>query len=146
MTTIAYKGGVVACDSQSTHEQLVCDGRDKAIKANGKVYLISGSLVLGHQFVKWVSGDRAGECPITPDSTIEVLEMDLKTGRARTWEGSMPLLVMDKMYVMGSGCHLALGAMAAGSDPVAAVKIACQYDTGSSGRVQVFRSEKATSK
>lgn len=143
MTTIVYKGGVAACDSQSTHEHLVCDGRDKAVKANGKVYLIAGSLVLGHQFVKWVSGDRAGECPITPDSTIEVLEMDLKNGKARTWEGSVPLPIREKMYVMGSGCHLALGAMAAGASPSDAVKIACQFDTGSSGRVQVFRSEKA---
>lgn len=145
MTTIAYKNGVVACDKQCTDNGRICKGSYKAVLTADKVYVVTGKITMGLKFVEWLEqgGRDLEDVPAPKLKGTEILEMDLKTGKATVWEDDFPLPVEDKIMALGSGGDIALGAMAAGASPEESIKIAEKWDDGTGLGVQIFRSHYA---
>ena len=141
MTTIAYRRGVVATDKQTTSNGTISRGRCKAMLFDDAVYCITGTLVRGIKFIKWLRSEQTDNAPKLK-STV-VLEMSMKTGKACLWEDSVPLPIEDSIWAAGSGGDLALGAMAQGASPEEAVRIATRYDDGTGKGVQIFSSKAA---
>lgn len=72
-------------------------------------------------------GDFSG-LVIRPDGTILMYE-----------SGMVPLRVTADYHAIGTGMHMAIGAMAAGADAVRAVKIVCRFVTDCQEPVQAIR-------
>lgn len=144
MTTIAYKNGILACDKQCTDNGTKYRGSFKATVANDSVYIVTGTVVRGLKFIEWIlNGGRDSDEDAPRLKDTQVIQMDLKTGKIHHWEADFPLPVEDRIAAWGSGGDIALGAMAAGASPEAAVKIASSWDDGTGFGVQMFRSERA---
>lgn len=151
MTTIAYKGRVMAADTR-----IVGDGQ--ALRGAPKIRRLPSGALLG------VAGeaderDLAGLLAKVnaPDDLpareqIGALRLDfsallaLKSGRlfliesakdedAATFWGQV-FEVRERFWAIGSGGKYALGAMAAGANVVAAIKAAARWDTSTGGPVE----------
>lgn len=135
MTTIAINKTSIAADSQFTHQNLITKG-DKLFRVGDDIIGFAGAVEAGIAFVDWKKG---GEKPVELDEDFEAFVLS-KDGRI-TWYGSkmVPIPVKEKFTAIGSGSHLAIGAMYAGLSPEEAVKIACKVDTGSCLPVKVFK-------
>jgi hypothetical protein len=154
MTTIAYKAGMMACDSCWTHNDL-------QVTSLSKIVRLSSGALLGQ------AGDNDGrEMAIFLDKIKT--ERNLPTRRQLldlrlNFHGLLvlpnggifsvacredPLDYRDevgftpisrKFTSCGSGYELAIGAMAAGKTAREAVAIACDFDINSRGPVHVMR-------
>jgi len=144
MTTIAYRKGILATDKQATDNGTISKAACKATVIDGRVYAITGTLVRGLKFIDWLQSDREEDAPKLK-STV-VVEMDMKTGKARFWEADFPIPVEDSFYAWGSGRDVALGAMEWGADPQNAVLCAARWDDGTGKGVQYFESQRASRK
>jgi 20S proteasome alpha/beta subunit len=138
MTTIAYKGGVMAADSLAT-----CNGmRDSmALKVRRVGPLLiggAGTAATCERFVDWVRKGMHGLSPwdgneggnsfiVLPDDTIVVF------GQSGPWR------VKSDFYAMGSGEQIALGAMAHGATAEQAVEHAIRFDIHSGGPIRTVK-------
>lgn len=143
MTTIAYKNGVIAADSQVTVESEGGGARNfatkklfrKTVQINGHatdvILATAGESAPGSLFVEaWGTGKSLtevrelftySECDftilvVTPDGLFEVDK----------WCVMEP--VYEPFYAIGSGSKIAMGAMEAGASAQKAVEIACRRD------------------
>ena len=134
MTTIAWRGSVLATDSALTCGNM--QGRfTKLLRQRGAAYGFCGdadavSLVMGHlkdggkpDEMKKLKGD-IGVLILTPDGCY-TCDRDM-----------VPIRVEDEFWAIGSGAEYAMGAMAAGKSARQAVEIACKYDPNSNGPVK----------
>lgn len=141
MTTIAYKQGVIACDNQMTYQGVRYRAPYKLQKRERFVYVVTGEIAPGLTAVDCI--DR-GEPDDRPEAEYSIFQMCRRTGRLWEWEHvGERLPILEKFHAVGSGSHLALGAMAAGATPGEAIRIACAWDVHSGFGVQEFRSDKA---
>ena len=137
MTTIAYKDGVIACDSQITAgETIHTMSRNKIRRRKGFVLIACGSEHLVEQvFETWpdvrVDGDEWSAYAVDSDGLWE----------CGSEEGALWKLKVrhDEHSAMGSGGAYALGAMDAGATAVEAVKVAAGRDVATGGRVRKFK-------
>ncbi len=143
MTTIAYKGGVIASDSLMSQSGTYID-------SHAKVKKLKGGIIIGHcgdsdmrgifnilSIIKspdQVPASRelieAGvdcECIVVFPSKQMFLLMVIQDSSNRK-EAHFVELNRKKFYAIGSGRDHALGAMAAGKSAKEAVVIACQFD------------------
>lgn len=134
MTTIAVNKKSMAADSQFTHQNLITRG-DKIFKLGDDIIGYCGDVESGTSFIDWKKG---GEKPAELEEDFEAFVLS-KSGQI-TWYGSkmIALPIKEKFTAIGSGSHLAIGAMYAGLSPEEAVKIACKVDTFSCLPVKVF--------
>lgn len=142
MTTIAYKGGVLAADTLGTRNGMRDGVSTKILARDGLLAGAAGASQYCRAFRDWFAKGCIGECPnmgdpekdwgegfvIRPDETI------ITFGPSAAW--------VDKPYgglqAWGSGAEIALGAMAAGATADQAVAIAMKYDTKSGGEITVL--------
>lgn len=144
MTTIAYRDGVMASDSQMTAQNI------KTQKYN-KLHRLRGGALLGQSgdadirsLLSILQGSKTDK-HIPSGSMLASLKADLEcilvlpnkhiwvvyTGMIKDtefWEGGA-VRCLDPFITAGSGGQLALGAMEAGASAIEAVKIACRRDT-----------------
>lgn len=138
MTTIACNKETMAADSQFTEGHLTSHGR-KIFQVKGDIAAFAGDQEVGLEFIEWLNGGDKPELP------LEDFE-----GLVLTKEGKMiyygcklrPAPVTESHTAIGSGSHLAIGALMQGATPEAAVRIACKRDAYSSGPVKVFHRKK----
>lgn len=141
MTTIAYRDGVLAADTQtSIHDGCVITP-DKSKKI---LRLSDGSLIAGSgikrqisDFAKWCE-TKVGEKPDTEESTIIRISLD---GGVIVYDGKTDERDVTgcPFYAVGSGAAAALGAMYAGARADQAVEIAMKVDPWTGGEVDVVR-------
>lgn len=128
MTVIAYKDGVVACDSQSTQGNIRWTVR--------KFEWVGDTLLIGTggltQFLEVVQWYRDGANPA--DWPACQTAQDFSTMLAFTPEGvfeyehrPFPIAVLDSFAAWGSGAAFAIGAMAVGASPLEAVNVAMEH-------------------
>ena len=124
----------MAADSQFTHQNLITKG-DKIFQVGDDIIGYAGDVEAGVAFIEWKKG---GEKPVELDEDFEAIVLS-KSGKI-TWYGPklLPIVIKEKFTALGSGSHLAIGAMYRGASPEEAVKIACKVDTGSCLPVNVF--------
>lgn len=144
MTTIAYRAGVLAADSQITMGEVRYAQATK-IKClpNGALAAGCGSLVQCAKLLAFLEENDGGwttevlkSCPdasviyVQPDGQVMLLEGGKKGGVA-------PL--EGEFFADGSGYVAALAAMKAGADAVRAIEIAAELDVNTALPVKSFR-------
>lgn len=151
MTTIAFKDGVMACDSQITRGDECLFGVSKVATFRDRAYLagICGSaydfiLIEGllHQNIDGLleptEFHRNWEPMPDSDSTILLVDNVGALWNIRARDGAA-ILLPNPIDAIGSGGEYALGAMAAGASAFEAVQIACRYNVYSGGPVRAFK-------
>lgn len=142
MTTIAYRDGVMAGDSLVTQNGVIEGYVTKVRDIKGILCGSAGNLQDVVMFMRWI------EDGMVEDKKPELSEyfegIIVKDNEVIIFENKLiPIFMENKFYALGSGKHLAIGAMANGANAFNAVKIACEYDTCSGGDiVEVLREKK----
>lgn len=139
LTTIAYSRGVLAADSASTSNGILCGVVTKLARSpDGHIAAVAGSTLDCAAIRRWVAGGLIGETGVSGNDSSGLL---IKP------DGSVHLLGSDgalapieaEYHATGSGWQIALGAMAAGASAEEAVRIACRLDGGSCEPIHVMR-------
>ncbi|MEE1869067.1 Ntn hydrolase family protein [Pseudomonas auratipiscis] len=139
MTTIAYKDGVIAYDSQVTRgDTITYDDYEKCVERNGVMFVCSGAV---SDFEALIDAYFGGKPAGSIDATALVLDgdklmmaaVDNETG---LWKS--PLL-LDRPYAIGSGSPYAFTAMDMGATAYQAVEKAAKRDTATGGKIRTLR-------
>lgn len=149
MTTIAYRDGVMAADSQVTSgNRKLRTSKARRLKGGG---LIGGTGNLAHvlKLFRWADGGlRRGNKPEFPDGGADA-ECLLVKADGTVWlldEELEPMQFEDPFLAIGSGGPYAMAAMECGRTPEEAVEVAAKFDAATSGPVQVWRLDPVTKK
>lgn len=146
MTTIAYRDGELAADSQSTSCSVATGSITKiARREDGTLCGATGDAAFNYAFCQWVLNGEQGEQPkittdgdgdptsggfiVRPDGSVWFYELN----------GSFPMT--GDYFAWGSGREFAMGAMFLGASPTSAVAAAVKHDTGTGGKINVLRRE-----
>lgn len=129
MTTIAWRGSVLASDSAITYgnTQGVCR---KLIKAPGVAYGLAGDASSIFQFIDMIrEGVDPFDIKIKGDFDCLMLNRD---GCYFIQRNDYPIALEGDFWAIGSGSEFAIGAMAASKRVTArkAIEIACKYNPG----------------
>jgi ATP-dependent protease HslVU (ClpYQ) peptidase subunit len=140
MTTIAFKDGILACESQVTNNNAVCGYCQSKIQILEDIAIgFSGSLRDQKLFVDWYkAGEKIEDRPKYNSDNWESIIINVETKEVSEYHDGYLIEYKYDFYALGSGCFLATGAMAAGATAEEAVKIACKYDIYSSGEIHVL--------
>lgn len=136
MTTIAYKDGIMAGDSRISHGNVTVGTTVKVFK-NYRGELLGGCgafsdlVALRDWFLEGMKGE-----PPEPQGNTEAMFVKSDGEVMYVWGQRMSALEAP-YHAIGSGMHLALGAMAVGANATQAVAVACHLDNGSGGPVHV---------
>lgn len=137
MTTIVYRDGVMAADSQVLDRSAVVGTVKKLYRrADGAVAGTCGSLEDWAPFMKWFKNPSGFDAPaalfdfeaLVALPSGEVLWFG-KSGRCTPYTAPF--------YAIGSGYQAALGALHAGASAERAAEIACLVDVDSGGPIIV---------
>lgn len=142
MTTIATDGKSMAGDGRATRGSLVTFG--DAVK----VFRLSDGSLLGgageahsvHDLREWLDGGCSGKRPKTPDVAMLHLKAN---SECWVYYNNVSPTKTGLPAAVGSGDHLAIGAMEAGKTPEQAVEIAAKRDTNTGGKITVLHLEPA---
>lgn len=138
MTTIAYKDGVLAADSQETNGKMVDNFHCKKIfrLKNGGIIGTSGSSSAGWQLIACLE-DYAGGTP--PLNRVKCNALFLFKKKVWYYEPYHWYdITKDGHYAIGTGRDFAIAAMDAGASAEEAVQIAANRDIYTGGRVQTL--------
>lgn len=143
MTTIAYKNGVVAADSQVTVESDAGGARNfntkklfrKTVHIDGKpvdvILATAGESAPGSLFVEaWGTGKSLAEIRelfTYSEADFSILVVT-QNGLFEVDKWCVLEPVYEPFYAIGSGAKLAMGAMEAGASAQKAVEISCRRD------------------
>jgi hypothetical protein len=142
MTTIAYKDGILAADTQLTY-----DGHIKGVSTQKIRYLPSGVLFAGAGNVKEILmaenfysqpnwEDKLDEAPPIKKSFEAII---VSKGRVLTLNQTLlPDIMADKFCSCGSGWKLAHAAMAMGLGAYDAIKFTATLDVFTNDEIQVI--------
>jgi|TARA_Y100000296_G_C5170602_1_gene257085 ATP-dependent HslUV protease subunit HslV len=139
MTTVAFKNGFIAADTQAAdHSGL--------ISHTSKLFRLSDSCVAGMagcsrhaiRFIERLKEGKAGDDKI-PDGDFLVLVVTPQSIVVYYEDELFDDYTPEKMWAIGSGRLIAMGAMAAGATAQDAVRIASKWDEGTGGDVEVMR-------
>lgn len=139
MTTIAYKDGVIAYDSQiSRGDVIVYDDYDKCLIRDGVRFFCAGATADFPALIDAYFGVRpAGPVEVSAmvldGDSLMLVAVDDKTGIWKTQ------IMRDQPYAIGSGMSFAFAAMDMGASAVRAVEAAAKRDTGTGGTIRAFR-------
>jgi ATP-dependent protease HslVU (ClpYQ) peptidase subunit len=152
MTTIAYRDGIIAADSQVTHEA----AGDKSGAGSHKhtcqklytkkafgyhaVIATAGESAPGMLFVDWY-GKKGKPPEVLHDTDFTCLVLD----EDGLWEFNSfcrAEKIEEPFYAIGSGAKAALGAMHMGASAIEAVEIAKKIDPYTGGKVTWMRQPK----
>jgi hypothetical protein len=122
MTTIACNHEMIAADSQSTHNGLICK-EIKIFRTNNGLVGMAGDSQEGLAFLNWFNGGDK------PDVGEEFEAIALTPKGDILWYGHrlIPEKITSPYYAIGSGSHVAIGAMCMGASPKEAVQHACKW-------------------
>lgn len=131
MTTIAYKNGILAADSQETHGEMPVFSRKLYRHANGWIATAGDSIPSLAMVAWWQDGHKESDRPDYPDDASFIC-MIWESGGLYVIDRdciALRILLEDPAYfAIGTGADLAMGAMAAGATAERAVSIACKLD------------------
>ena len=145
MTTIAYRNGIMAADSQESDEEYLLKTQCQKLWVRNKCLIgIAKDSYAGLMFIEWITGtlttDAFENRILATDDDFEALIVN-STGEIYTYNRYLVACFHDKpeFFAIGSGSKCALIAMEAGMSAEEAVKIACKYDLYSGGDIKTIR-------
>lgn len=139
MTTIAYKDGVIACDSRQTRSgTIVADNQSKCQVVGGVSFFLSGAVCDAPALIAAYFGTPSPvpvECSgfAVDGGKLLMVGCDDKTG---IWRQELDPANPD---AIGSGSAYALAAMDMGASAVEAVRAAMKRDIYTGGRIRTYR-------
>lgn len=138
MTTIAYRDGILAADSQVTNGSSRSAQTARKIRRIGKA-LIAGCGYIGEleAFVDWVAGGMEGKDPLRGGETSCMLIV--KNQPPVMFGATGPWPFTTDYMAMGSGEDFAFGAMHAGATAEQAVAAAIAHDVYSGGPIVTLK-------
>lgn len=132
MTTIAFKNGTMASDSQMTGDFIDQKKFDKVYRFGDVLVGVAGNVTWIMEFLEWLQCDDDTPYPVGMGYALVYSEGELKC-----FEGdSHQAFVVGQPYAIGSGSQFAMGAMLSGASARKAITIACKLDELSGGEVQ----------
>lgn len=144
MTTIAYKGGIIAADTGLTAGGMR-DAHMSKIAKNKAGELVGGAgdawwIV---DFLEWFKAGATGHAPaIMDDSSSQAISIS-RRGKITCYESgngrTRAFIIRARYHSLGSGRRIATGAMFVGAHPADAVRAAIAHDDGTHGRVETLR-------
>lgn len=137
MTTIAYRAGLLAADSQATGGGIKdCSIVKLARNERGDLCAAAGDAGFISRFLGWFIGGEKHDVPDRGDGNEGVIIR--ADGSITGFDKGGDYLVIAPYYAVGSGRQLALGAMAAGATAAQAVEAAIKHDVYSGGPVSTL--------
>lgn len=133
MTTVAYDGITMAADSRTTGDYKD-DHCQKLFRVGKAVIGVAGAYSAGLLFIRWFK-DQTKPKPDLPDDFYALVARD----GIWFYDSNLIPIPTRAPTAIGSGAHLALGAMAVGATAAEAVRIARQYDESTGGRVRTLK-------
>ena len=140
MTTIAYKDGVIAYDSQLTNgsgDTITDDNYDKHRLVKNVHFFMSGGACDYDKFIGAYFGDD--EDPEIDIAAIIVDDGKVYSSSTKTNGKLWKLEITEMIYSIGSGSDHAITAMDLGCNSVQAVKMAIKRDTFTGGKIRRFK-------
>lgn len=141
MTTVVYKGGVLAADRRVTELNHIHGTTRKIFKLTHCMIGFCGDFVEIQKVLEWVKGGFVGSPPeLRKDAEVDAIYVDNSGNGFYIQSPDFILQPLDTPYMaIGSGAMYAKGAMAAGKSAVEAVKIAMIFDANTGGGVDSIR-------
>jgi ATP-dependent protease HslVU (ClpYQ) peptidase subunit len=140
MTTLVYRDGILAADTQITYGSTRIPGHATKIHKlpDGSLYGFVGSLETGELMRRALLNPDPENRPDLKVDTYEGIVLTA-TGKMLFFEdrGWIPLKL--PYIAMGSGMHYAFGALAMGATASEAVKVAMKLDGGSGGKCKQLK-------
>lgn len=140
MTTIAYRDGVLAADTQQTDAHGCAHGRVVKVTRRGPILAAAaGQACHARKFLDWFRAGMNGEPAIGDDDRNADGILFLPDGTVIEFSPRGSKTVTCEFYATGSGMDYALGAMAMGASAEEAVRVAMRFDNCTGGEVTVLR-------
>lgn len=142
LTTIAYRAGIVAADSQSVRGDMVNPEPAQKIWRieHGGLGGIIGTWAVLAEVQAWLSyGKKSWEKPKLPEDTTVVEFLVDGTILEHVAEGLQDAKTSRGFYAWGSGREFAYGALAQGASAFEAVTIAAEFDVWTGGEIRQMR-------
>jgi len=139
VTTIAYRDGVLAADTLTSSNGILCTQAVKIGGRNGVLWSACGDVAWGKRFRDWCASGAVGDHPPLPNDqtggTIYAPNGDLIVFHSMGIEVRPGL----PFWADGSGCDYALGAMQMGATAEQAVAVAMIWDQCTGGQIRTIR-------
>lgn len=142
MTTVAFKDGILAADSQMTNNGWSVGLCRKLFVLGGRAFAVTGDLALATAFAEALVEGKVGKDLPDMTSASRVIEL-LPTGVAMVHEEGGHFAVED-FTAFGSGSPAAMAAFHMGAPAVEAVRIASLVDPYTGGPVVAARWQDGT--
>lgn len=136
MTTIAYKDGVIAYDSQVTRGDIITDDAyEKCIEQKGVKFFCAGPVSDYQRLVDVYFGAKPegkidASALVADGESLMHVAVDDTTGLWKT-----PIL-HSRIYAIGSGSPFAFAAMDMGASAYKAIEMAAKRDTNTGGTIR----------
>jgi len=139
MTVIAWDGKSIAADRLAVMEGLRRT-TSKLHRFNGRVLTFAGEQATGLALVRWYKdGADPAKYPERQKTDDWTRLIVASAGGVEHFERQpFPIRVEDPFSAWGSGRDFALASMYLGRSAEEAVRVACEFDTGCGGGVDVF--------
>ena len=139
MTTIAWDGKTLAADTLITENGKRVGRCEKIGNVGGVLFGVSGGVEWLAAFRGWFLGGMSGDRPAMKSGDNIAQAIVIHDGRVLSLVPDGWDVMKAPYYAVGSGCDLALGAMALGHTAEEAVRAACMIDVYSGGEITVLR-------
>lgn len=140
MTTVAFRDGCMAADTQLTGDFVV--RVQKIVRLpDGGVAGAAGVWSRGYAGLRWLTEGEQGEPPKIKGATLLIARADGSLWLAEHEFPAYPLL--DKYTAVGAGAMAAMAAMNGGANAGDAVKVAARLDSCTSDPIQILKIEPA---
>ena len=145
MTTVAYKSGVLAFDSQVTDRNRVVGHMVKGRKIGGLLIGGAGNLALVTRFIDWIVTGASGYPPpmAGPNDAAGEGLIVMPCSLLITVAPSGLDHMRSPFHAIGSGADIAIGAMAQGATAEQAVRIAAALDVYTGGTITALTRDAA---
>ena len=141
MTTVAYKDGLLACDSLISMTDNINYG-EKYLITDKHVWGFAGCRGNVLLFIEWINAgmDRKALPAIAKDDGFSAIQIDRNDLTVSVW--FPPQLIAQKINsdheAIGSGGSIAMGAMGFGASAAEAVEVAARHDVYTGGPIHVI--------
>lgn len=140
MTVIAYRDGLIACDSMCISGGMKSNVNKFARPANA-ILFGSGEQSAFLQLVSWyVGGANPADWPTSINRNDFTSMIVAQGGRIFEYEHlPYPIEIIDPYSAWGSGRDIAMGAMYMGATAEQACMAAAQHNNGCGGKIHTFK-------
>lgn len=141
MTTIAYRNGILAADTQMATSGSVNGSVIKiARREDGALVGAAGYATYAYAFMQWFLSGEQGDPPKADhsDNNLDRGVIFGSDGYFRVYEVEGMFVATAPYYAFGGGMDFALGAMHAGAGAKQAIEAAIAHDPNTGGDITVL--------